>query len=151
MNEIKWNKSEDEYWQSNRKICADLFGFPIDELYDKILNKALEEGALSDEEWYFVEGIVKGKLKNGEPLSGAEIGVLLDCGNCEVDHTYEELVNHGWVRVALIFSIDGQNYYKCTAYYHDDYGYDWIDREDQVCPQVILKKVLVKQWVEVKS
>lgn len=85
-----------------------------------------------------------------ESLSGVEIRILLDCGDCEVERTYDELANHGWIRVALIFSIDRQNYYKCTAYYHDDYGYDWEDIEDQICPQVVLKKVLVDQWVEVK-
>ena len=63
-----------------------------------------------------------------------------------MNYEYDEPGRHGWIGTRAIFTFDEENYYSFYGWWHDDHGWGYID--DQVCPRMIKKKVMVEQWVE---
>ena len=73
--------------------------------------------------------------------------VILECA--ELDYVYDEPARHGWISTKIIFTLDNKNYYSFDCWWHDDQGIDGVD--DQVCPKMVRKQVMVEQWVEVEE
>lgn len=113
--------------------------------YDEIYERALEgEEKVTDEEWGFIITEFQKKLERKEIITASEISnIILECAN--LDYDYGEPTRHGWISTTIIFTFDEENYYSFDCWWHDDYGIDGID--DQVCPKMIKKQVVVEKWV----
>ena len=119
--------------------------------YDEIMDRisfGLGEEAITDEEWEFVVQHLQEKLANKEEITAYEINeIILECANLEYD--YDEPTRHGWIGTTIIFTFDEKNYYSFYCWWHDDHGIDGID--NQVCPRMIKKPVMVEKWVEAEE
>ena len=119
--------------------------------YDEIMDRVslgLGEEAITDEEWDFAVQHLQEKLANKEEITAHEINeIILECANLEYD--YGEPTRHGWIYTTIIFTFDEKNYYSFDCWWHDDHGIDGID--NQVCPRMIKKPVMVEKWVEAEE
>ena len=119
--------------------------------YDEIMDRVslgLGEEAITDEEWDFTVQHLQEKLANKEEITANEISeIILECANLEYD--YDEPARHGWIGATVIFTFDEKNYYSFYCWWHDDHGIDGID--NQVCPRMIKKPVMVEKWVEAEE
>lgn len=116
--------------------------------YDEIFERMLNRESITDEEWEFVLSEVQKKLERKEVICAQEITeVILECAELEYD--YIEPTRHGWIYTTIIFTFDEENYYSFDCWWHDDHGIDGID--NQVCPRMVKKQVMVEKWVEVEE
>ena len=113
--------------------------------YDEIFERMLDGESITEEEWEFILSEVQKKLERKEVIHAQEITeVILECA--ELDYVYDEPARHGWISTKIIFTLDNKNYYSFDCWWHDDQGIDGVD--DQVCPKMVKKQVMVEQWVE---
>ena len=103
-----------------------------------------QSGRLTVKQVDLIHSFINEKLKNGIMLNGFDIMVVFD--SCNGDIEYIEDTAHGWWSINYIFTFDDLNYYRLQAYYHPEYGLS-DDIEDQICPRVHKKKVVVEKWV----
>lgn len=116
--------------------------------YDEILERMNDE-SITDEEWNFVIEKLKEKLANGEIITANEISNIILEAEVFMESIDIEPTRHGWYCSTEVFSLDEENYYSFDCWRHDDYGMDEVD--DQICPKMIKKQVLVEKWVEANN
>lgn len=114
--------------------------------YNEILERMADNESITNEEWDFVIEKLKEKLANGKTITAYEISDIILEAEVFMESTDIEPTRHGWYGSTEVFSLDGENYYSFVCWRHDDYGMDGID--DQVCPRMVKKQVLVEKWVE---
>lgn len=113
--------------------------------YDEIFERMLDGESITNEEWEFILSEVQKKLERKETIRAQEITeVIRECADFE--YIYGDPARHGWIDTKIIFTLDSENYYSFDCWWSDDYGIDGID--DQVCPKMVKKQVMVERWVE---
>ena len=116
--------------------------------YEEIFERMLDNQSITEEEWEFVYNVVRSKLERKEVIRAQEITeVILECA--ELEYVYGEPARHGWIDTNIIFTFDNENYYSFDCWWNDDRGIDGVD--DQVCPKMVKKQVMVEHWVEVEE
>lgn len=116
--------------------------------YEEIFERMLDNQSITEEEWEFIYNVVRSKLERKEVIRAQEITeVILECA--ELEYVYGEPARHGWIDTKIIFTFDNENYYSFDCWWNDDRGIDGVD--DQVCPKMVKKQVMVEQWVEMEE
>lgn len=117
----------------------------IEEIYEKWR----DEERLTEEELECMSSFILTKLEQGEELSRADFDFIFELWDYKTGNFVEEW-SHGWIVYNYIINAPNGKHYMFRSAHHDDYGFmDGI--EDQICPEVEFKEVMVKKWVEVKN
>lgn len=103
---------------------------------------------ITDEEYEFILSEVVKKIKEGKVVDGWEQSLLNEDGRYTYDDETVDFYRHGWVKLQFIYKIDDA-YYKSEVPYHDDYGCDWENLDEEVLPKVKTVEYPAYRWEEV--
>lgn len=116
---------------------------------EEIYYKWCDEEELTEEELDGISAFIVTKLEQGEELSQADFHFIFEQWDYETGDFIEEW-SHGWIVYNYIIKAPNGKRYMFQSAHHDDYGFT-DEIEEQVCPEVEEKEVMVKKWVEVKN